>query len=240
MSLSPVYQKALAGITVDPEIFRRWPSYRVLAIVAEHFVAPAEADQEGGKSPLDRVEAAIRQQGPVDWPREPHLAAWMQAYSDFGAKPKRTSPSALALVKRVDGGLPRIDPLTDLYNSISVAHLMPIGGEDLDTYQGPPHLTIATGDEPFDTIDKGEPVADHASAGEVIWRDEQGVTCRRWNWRQCVRTRITGDTRNVVFLLEALAPLTDEELLAAGDELMAGLRDLSPQVALGARLIAAP
>ena len=240
MSLSPAHQTALAGISVDPEIFRRWPSYRVLAIVAENFVVPPAADSVEAETPLDRVEADIRQRGPVDWLSEPHLAAWMQAYSDFGAKPKRTSPSALALAKRVDGGLPRIDPLTDLYNSISVAYLMPIGGEDLDTYQGPPHLTIATGDEPFDTIDKGEPVTDHPSAGEVIWRDDLGVTCRRWNWRQCVRTRITGDTRNVIFLLEALAPLSDEELLTAGDELMKGLRDLSPQVACDARLIAAP
>lgn len=240
MPLSSVHQAALAGITVDPEVFRRWPDYRVLAIVAEGFVAPSAADLPAGETPLDRVEAEIRARGPVDWPHEPHLAAWMRAYSEFGAKPKRTSPSALALVKRVDAGLPRIDPLTDLYNAVSVVHLLPIGGEDLDTYQGSPYLTIASGDEPFDTIDKGEPVTDHPSAGEVIWRDELGVTCRRWNWRQCVRTRITGDTRNVVFLLEALAPLSDDELRAAGDELMAGLRELSPTVSLEARLIAAP
>jgi DNA/RNA-binding domain of Phe-tRNA-synthetase-like protein len=32
---------------------------------------------------------------------------------------------------------------------------------------------------------------DQPEPGEVIWRDDDGVTCRCWNWRQCVRTRIT-------------------------------------------------
>ncbi len=240
MSLSPAYQTALEQIAVDPEIFRRWPDYRVLAIVAENLFPPTEVSADGDEHPLAEVEATIRARGAVDWPSEPHLAAWMRAYSEFGAKPKRTSPSALALVKRVEAGLPRIDPLTDLYNAVSVAHLLPIGGEDLDAYQGSPRLTIATGDEPFDTVDTGEPVTDHPAAGEVIWRDDAGVTCRRWNWRQCVRTRITADSRNVVFLLEALSPFEDADLIAAGDELMTGLRAMSPQVALGERLIAAP
>jgi DNA/RNA-binding domain of Phe-tRNA-synthetase-like protein len=240
MTISPSTQADLAGVVVDPAIFERWPNYRVLAIVAQGLAIPGEAVQPEGSSPLDRAEAAVRARGITDWTTEPHLAAWMRAYADFGAKPKRTSPSALALIKRVDAGLPRIDPLTDLYNAVSVTHALPIGGEDLDAYVGPPRLTIATGDEPFDTIDKGEPVTDHPGAGEVVWRDDLGITCRRWNWRQCVRTRITPESRNVIFLLEALEPMTDSELLAAGDELMVGLRDLSPGVRLATRLIAAP
>jgi DNA/RNA-binding domain of Phe-tRNA-synthetase-like protein len=237
MTLSPVHQAVLADITVEPEIFARWPTYRVLAIIA----AGLQLHEQGRPttvSALDRAEAEVRARGVSDWSREAHLAAWMEAYAGFGAKPKRTSPSALALVRRVDVGLPRIDPLTDLYNAVSIAHLLPIGGEDLDAYEGPPRLAIATGEEPFDTIDKGEPVIDHAAAGEVIWRDNAGVTCRRWNWRQCRRTRITPQSRNVIFLLEALAPVTDTELFVAGEELKAGLRQLTPGVTLGSRLLA--
>jgi B3/4 domain-containing protein len=56
---------------------------------------------------------------------------WRLPYQAFGAKPKRTRPSVEALLRRVEGGLPRIDRLTDIYNAISVRHLLPVGGEDL-------------------------------------------------------------------------------------------------------------
>jgi DNA/RNA-binding domain of Phe-tRNA-synthetase-like protein len=46
----------------------------------------------------------------------------------------------------------------------------------------------ATGAEPFDTTKDGQPANDPPLAGEVVWADDLGVTCRRWNWRQCTRT----------------------------------------------------
>jgi DNA/RNA-binding domain of Phe-tRNA-synthetase-like protein len=64
-------------------------------------------------------------------------------------------------------GLPRIDRLTDIYNAMSVKHLLPIGGED----RGPARLVRAAGDEPFDTIREGQPVTEHPEPGEVVWRD---------------------------------------------------------------------
>lgn len=77
---------------------------------------------------------------------DPHMAAWREAYTAFGSKPSRTRNSAEALAKRAlsEGGLPRINLLVDLYNAISVAHLIPVGGEDVDrieeacTWCGPP------------------------------------------------------------------------------------------------------
>lgn len=73
---------------------------------------------------------------------------------------------------------------------------------------------------------------EHPEPGEIVWCDEEGVTCRRWNWRQGPRTRIDDDTVDALFLLESLAPMTREELLAAGSELAESLRKLSP----GARI----
>jgi hypothetical protein len=104
--------------------------------------------------------------GPVTDLR-PDYAAWRDAYQAFGAKPKRTRPSVEALMRRVEAGLPRIDRLTDIYNAMSVKHLLPIGGEDLGEYRGPARLVRAAGDEPFDTIREGQPVTEHPEPGEV-------------------------------------------------------------------------
>jgi DNA/RNA-binding domain of Phe-tRNA-synthetase-like protein len=171
----------------------------------------------------------------------PHLAAWRVAYRAFGANPQRTRPSVEALLRRLEpDGLPRIDRITDVYNAVSIAHLLPLGGEDRDAYAGPPRLVRADGTEPFDTTAGGEPVVEHPEAGEVVWRDDDGVTCRRWNWRQCTRTRITTRTSSAVFIVDALDPLSDDAVHAAADALTAALLALSPDAVVHRRFLASP
>jgi DNA/RNA-binding domain of Phe-tRNA-synthetase-like protein len=118
-----------------------------------------------------------------------------------------------------------------------VEHLIPIGGEDLDRYVGPPRLARANGDERFDTVADGEPATVTADPGEIAWRDDVGVTCRRWNWRQCVRTRLSENTVNVLFILDGLDPVSTDALEAAGRDLVARLRTHDPDVVVSARLL---
>ena len=129
--------------------------------------------------------------------------------------------------------------LTDLYNAVSVLHQIPFGGEDLTRYAGPPRLVRATGTEPFDTVADGLAVTGHPDPGEVVWCDDAGVTCRRWNWRQARRTQLRDDTTTALFILDGLDPLPDEALQAAADDLAAHLARLGPDVRAVRRLIAA-
>jgi DNA/RNA-binding domain of Phe-tRNA-synthetase-like protein len=131
-----------------------------------------------------------------------------------------------------------VNRLTDLYNAVSVLHQIPLGGEDLTRYIGAPRLTRASGDEPFDTVADGVAVIEHPEPGEVVWCDDAGVTCRRWNWRQARRTQLRNDTTTALFILDALDPMTDEALLAAGEDLIAHLTRLGPDVHTVRRLIA--
>ena len=113
------------------------PDYTALIIVADG-LHPGPSD-EATDALLSAAEAEARatmaDRTAADL--EP-VAAWRLAYQAFGAKPKRTRPSVEALLRRVETGLPRIDRLTDIYNAISVRHLLPVGGEDLARYRGPP------------------------------------------------------------------------------------------------------
>ncbi|MQY05370.1 B3/B4 domain-containing protein [Actinomadura macrotermitis] len=217
----------LDAITVDEAVHELRPDFAVLVMTAEGLDNGPSDDE----SAAWLAEAA--KNAPVD---DPHLDAWRDAYRAFGAKPQRTRPSVDALLRRVDA-LPAVNKVVDAYNAVSVAYALPIGGEDLDAYQGPARLVRATGDEPFDTTAAGEPAVEHPAAGEVVWRDDAGVTCRRWNWRQCVRTRLTEDTRNALFLLETLAPYEPARLREAGEALAARLRGITPGVRIGTRLV---
>jgi DNA/RNA-binding domain of Phe-tRNA-synthetase-like protein len=210
-------QEWLDAASIDDSVLQLRPDYRALIVVAEN-VAGGESDA-ASDSWLARAAAAE-----VALEHE-HLEAWRETFREFGANPRRTRPSVDALVRRAPAGLPRIDRVTDIYNAISVLHAVPAGGEDLDGYSGPLHLTRADGSEPFDTIADGMPVVEHPEPGEVIWRDDAGVTCRRWNWRQCVRTRLSPATTRAVFIFDALAPLGDDELAAVGEQLVAALGD---------------
>ena len=51
------------------------------------------------------------------------------------------------------------------------------------------------------------------------------------------RTRLRDDTTAAIFILDALAPLTDAQLTAAGDELVAHLAGLGSSVTTRQRMI---
>lgn len=229
----------LAAVTVDPAVFALRPDYRAAVLTAAEL--RGGPSDEGSDAALRQAEshAAARLDGAAA-ADPPHVVEWREAYRAFGAKPQRTRPSVDALLRRAAAGLPRVDRITDVYNAVSVTHLVPIGGEDLNRYTGPARLVRAVGDEPFDTTSDGQPVIEHPEPGEVVWRDADGVTCRRWNWRQCTRTRITAETTDALFILDGLAALGTTGLAAAADELAAALRATHPGAEIAIRLIGPP
>ena len=228
----------IAGASIDPAVRELRPDYRALLLAVEGIVAgPSDGV---GDALLQRAEAAART-ALADRKVEdlPHVAAWRDAYRSFGAKPQRTRNSLEALLRRAEAGLPRVNRLTDIYNAVSVLHQVPLGGEDLTRYSGPPRLLRATGAEPFDTVADGADVVEHPEPGEVVWTDDAGVTCRRWNWRQARRTALTDHTTTALFILDALAPLPDDALTAAADELAEHLTLLGPSVRISRTMLGA-
>ena len=230
----------LAAAAVDAAVYDLRPDYRVMLMTADG-LSGGPSDDASERILAGAEQTARHLIGGNALEQLPHLAAWRDAYRAFGAKPKRTRPSVEALLRRLDPpGLPRIDRVTDVYNAMSISHLMPVGGEDRAAYVGAPRLVRADGSEPFDTTAHGEVTIEHPSPGEVIWRDRAGVTCRRWNWRQCARTLITPRTSSAVFILDALDPVTADGLHSAADGLQAALLTLSPEACIQRRLIGPP
>ena len=205
---------------IAPEIFALRPDFMALSIFVEG--VPNTASTAFTRAQLASAAASLAF---APW-AEAHLNAWREAYRAFGAKPQRTPCSAEALRKRCerDGTVPASNAVVDLYNAISLRFAIPVGGEDAASYVGSPQLVRATGTESFDTMADGQPKLEAVEKGEVVWRDNLGVTCRRWNWRQGTRTRITEASTSLWFVLERLEPMPTEALLAAGKELVEALQ----------------
>ena len=227
----------LATTSVDAAVSALRPDYRAL-LVAVDGVVNGPSDEASDR--LLRAAEGTARKALGEEPAEnlPHVAAWRETYRAFGAKPQRTRNSLEALLRRAGTGLPRVNRFTDAYNAISIVHQLPLGGEDLARYRGAPRLVRATGAETFDTVADGAPVIEHPEPGEVVWRDDAGVTCRRWNWRQARRTQLEEGTTTALFILDALEPMTDRALGAAADDLVAHLERLGPDVRAVRRLVA--
>lgn len=128
--------------------------------------------------------------------RHPNIVVWRKAYKKFGADPHDYRCSIEALVRRVLKGekIRHINKLVDLYNYISLKYIVPVGGEDLDKIKGNLILDFAKGNEPF--VRLGGTENEPPLPGEVIYKDDGGVICRRWNWREAERTKLTEETKN--------------------------------------------
>jgi DNA/RNA-binding domain of Phe-tRNA-synthetase-like protein len=157
---------------------------------------------------------------------EPRIRCWRDAYRAFGAKPKDNPSSIENLARRARKGelLRHINKIVDLYNVVSLSHFLPVGGEDLDRIQGDILLTRAAADERKVRL-LGESEERAPKPGEVIYKDELGAICRRWNWKEAERTKLTEDTTNVVLVIEAIPPISREELEAATSDLSLRLRE---------------
>lgn len=144
--------------------------------------------------------------------QHPHILAWREAHKKFNNDPRRYMPSVWAIAKRVvkGGELPAINNLVDLYNYICLKYVVPVGGEDLDQCSGDIILTYADGNESFREI--GALENNPPEKGEIVYKDDEGVLCRKFNWREADRTKLTEETKNAVIVIEALPPIARDVL----------------------------
>ncbi|MEM2460207.1 MAG: phenylalanine--tRNA ligase beta subunit-related protein [Candidatus Hadarchaeales archaeon] len=145
----------------------------------------------------------------------------VRAYRDFmwrlGIDPTKIRPSAEALVRRILLGkpFPTINTLVDLYNVVSVQFLISIGAFDLDRLEGELLLRFAEDGEEFLGIGMEEPMK---LGGEVVVSDGKKVVAI-YPYRDSELTKVTEETKRVLFLLCGVPGIEVETLKEAGAKL---------------------
>lgn len=194
-------------LIIAEQIFDQFPEL-ILGVVIAHNIDNAQ-DQPEITVMLRQAAADLpRQFGSTPVIEHPYIAPWREAYRKFGAKPKDNPSSVENLTRRVLNGatIGHINNLVSLYNTICLKYILPVGGEDLDKIAGDILLTQAGSDEPAVVL-LGEKEARAPRAGEIIYKDDAGAICRRWNWKEADRTKLTAETHNAVLIIEALPPV---------------------------------
>jgi DNA/RNA-binding domain of Phe-tRNA-synthetase-like protein len=162
----------------------------------------------------------------------PEIQAWRRAFAALGLKPTQYRCASESLLRRFrkEGSLPRLHPLVDLCNAVSMAYAIPVAVLDVDAISGPLEVRYATGDEEYLTF-AGD--TEHPAPGEVIFADQAGQAhARRWTNRQSGRSAVRDTTSTALIVAEALhdSASTDvPDLIAA---LAAELQPLKPQTAI--------
>src|SRR5512139_2604932 len=149
----------------------------------------------------------------------PRIKPWRTAFTKLGISGSKFPSSIESMARRILKGdpFPKINPLVDLYNSVSLKFLVPMGGHDLDTLEGNIHLQFAEGWEPFTPMGGGETIT--VPKGELVYRDDQEVLTRNWVWRQCEKDKATEKTEKVFIPVDVLGDVGAERAVEIIGEL---------------------
>lgn len=172
---------------------------------------------------FERAQARLGQSMESDLPE---ISAWRRAYAQMGFKPTQYRSAGEALLRRFrkEGDLPRLHPLVDLCNAVSLAFALPVAVFDLAGVTGYLEVRRARGDEQYlafsGEIETPEP-------GEVIFADAANqVHARRWTFRQSRRSTIGPETRSALIVSEGLHDTAAADIPALIEALAQGITTL--------------
>lgn len=195
---------------IEYDFWDLFPNAR-LGVVICHGIDNSIKDKDQYKDMISNSEKeALKYLRNSEFSSNEVIKVWREAFQKFKTK-KGARSSIEALLKRVHNGnhLGTINPLVDIYNSISLRYALPCGGEDIDTFVGDIRLTKAVGDENFVTLGTDENAPPYE--GEIVYKDDEGAICRCFNWREAVRTMLTENTKNAFLCIELIDETRFEE-----------------------------
>ena len=182
------------------EMWSEFPELVPGVLLAEEITSAVDVGDRIGK--YHAIAADRLMQGPEGEMAE--IQAWRRSFSKMGLKPTQYRCASEALLRRFrqEGSLPRLHPLVDLCNAISIAFAIPIAVFDLAKISGDLEVRHAAGNESYLTF-SGE--MEHPEAREVIFADGAGQAhARRWTNRQSGLSAVRNDTCSVLIIAEAL------------------------------------
>ena len=203
-----------------PEIWQRFPQLVPGLLVVGGINPGGEVEgqirawyERAGKRLADQTESEM-----------PEVAAWRRVYSQMGLKPTKYRSASEALLRRFkrEGDLPRLHPLVDLCNAVSLAYALPVAVFDLERVEQFIEVRPAAGTEQYLSFQEE---IEHPEAGEIIFADAAGhAHARRWTFRQSRRSVVEQGTEKVVVVSEGMHE-------AAGSDVPSLLDELSREIA---------
>ncbi len=209
---------------IEDDFWELFPNAKIGVVICNNIDNSIKDEKKYQKMIQDAKVDALKYLKNSEFSSNEVIKVWREAFKKFKTK-KGARCSIEALLKRVNNGneLGTINPLVDIYNSISLKYALPCGGEDIDTFVGDMKLTKAIGNERFITLGTNESAPPYE--GEIVYKDDEGAICRCLNWRESVRTMLTENTKNAILCLESIDENRTEEFEDAVNNLAQEIQD---------------
>jgi DNA/RNA-binding domain of Phe-tRNA-synthetase-like protein len=156
----------------------------------------------------------------------PEIQAWRRAFSRMGLKPTQYRCASESLLRRLkkEGSMPRIHPLIDACNAISMAFAIPVAVIDAAQIRESLQVRHADGSERYLSFG-GE--IEHPDPGEVSFVDAAGnAHARRWTHRQSGLSAVREGTAEVLIVAEAMHAGGREDVAKLVDAVAAMLQEV--------------
>ena len=133
----------MASFAIEPAFWELFPQAEIGIVVARGIDNAHESSEDVKAALAEANKAALAHVPDPTISKNPAVAVWREAFQQFKTK-KGARSSIEALLKRASGGreVGSINPLVDIYNTVSLTYALPCGGEDIDTFAGDLRLTV--------------------------------------------------------------------------------------------------
>ena len=205
----------MASFAIEPAFWELFPQAEIGIVVARGIDNAHESSEDVKAALVEANKAALAHVPDPTISKNPAVAVWREAFQQFKTK-KGARSSIEALLKRASGGreVGSINPLVDIYNTVSLTYALPCGGEDIDTFAGDLRLTVTQGGDAFRAL--GDEADSETLPGEVCYLEAASTA-----GTSATSTMLTESTTNAFLILESVDPARHDDLAAALDDLAA-------------------
>lgn len=220
--------------SVDPKVFQTLPN-AVFAVVIVRGIDNTKPQPEIQQLLEKNIQLGEAYFAGKNLKETPEIAPYREAFRTLGINPNKFKCSIEALLTRIakQKGLPAINPAVDLGNAVSIKHFLPIGAHDLATITAGLEVRFSQPEDTF--ILFGGTTAETPDPDELLYVADHQIRTRRWTWRQSEVGKMTEQTTDILYPIDAFAGINDEKALAAANDLVTYLQqyfDCDAQIGL--------
>jgi len=190
-------------LKLSKKIIENYPELKIGIVIAENISNYGEITPELLQIKTKSIKNLQELYTLETLSQDTRIKDWKETYRSFGAKPKKHTPTAEAIIKRAlkEGDIPTINPIVNCYLIAELDYFLPCGGYDLENVNNDIELRYSKGNEEF--IPLGAKTIEKTYEGEIIYSDSLNILTRRWNYKDCDYTKITPKTKNLALFIES-------------------------------------
>ncbi len=167
-----------------------------------------------------KVSSLIKKYKDYDIKADPVIEGFYKLHQEVGVPRRKNLPASENLIRLLTKRetLISINKAVDIYNILSIESKLCLGAHDIDKVDGNVTLKITDGTEKF--LPLGSEELKPVKAGEYSFVDDNNDVVCWLDIRQVDKTKVTEDSKNVLYLIIGNKETKDEELEKVTNDLI--------------------